>query len=354
MLLLRDRIRRRANSTLPRVRPAMTTMGASARSALILNRLAARAGVRTLSRSVRRSPRRADWSLPYAGIVEMMMLGTPNGEIKAQAIRDSLDRVTLLNTARPVARQVVDLGDFRGEWLATAEPGGRVLLYFHGGGYVSGSPGTHRSLMVRLGHAAQARVFAPDYRLAPEFTYPTAVADAWVSYWWLLAQGVAPEEIVVAGDSAGGGLTIALLISLREAGLPLPAAAVCLSPWFDLALSGRSMETNYHSDYLNSAILRASAAMYLDGHSVRDPLASPLYADLYGLPPLLIQAGTAEMLLDDSRRFAARARAAGVNVTLEQWPGMVHVWHFTYLVEPRARQAVDAIGQFVERWTTKR
>ena len=352
--MLHERIRRRASTAMPGVRPAVATMGDSARNALILNRLAARAGVNTLSRSVRRSPRRADWSLPYAGIVEMMMLGTPNGEIKAQAIRDALDRVTLLNTARPVARQVVDLGDFRSEWLATAAPGGRVLLYLHGGGYVSGSPGTHRSLMVRLGHAANARVFAPDYRLAPEHPYPMAVADAWASYWWLLAQGVAPHQIVVAGDSAGGGLTIALLLCLREAGLPLPAAAVCLSPWFDLALTGQSMETNYYSDYLNSAILRASATMYLANHDVYDPLASPLYADLRGLPPMLIQVGTAEMLLDDGRRFAARARATGVDVTLEEYAGMVHVWHFTYLVEPRARQAVQSIGAFVARRTEKR
>ena len=347
MLMLRERIRRRASIVMPGVRPAMTTMSESARTALILNRLAAGGGARALTRTLRRRPRHADWSLPYAGVVEMMMLGTPNGEIKAQAIRDALHRVTLLNTARPVAREVVDLGDFRGEWLATAAPGGRVLLYLHGGGYVSGSPGTHRSLMVRLGHAANAHVFAPDYRLAPEFPYPTAVADAWASYWMLLAQGVAPDQIVVAGDSAGGGLTIALLLCLREAGLPLPAAAVCLSPWFDLALTGRSMETNCHSDYLNSAILHASATMYLANHDVRDPLVSPLYADLRGLPPILIQVGTAEMLQDDGRRFAARANAAGVDVTLEEYAGMVHVWHFTYLVEPRARQAVHSIGAFV-------
>ena len=336
-----------------RMRPAVTTVGESARTALILNRLAARGGARALARSLRRKPRRRDWSLPFAGVVEMMMLGTPNGEIQAPAIRDSLDRVSLLNAARPVAREAVDLGDFQGEWLGPAQQGGRVILYLHGGGYVSGSPATHRSLMVRVGRAARARVFAPHYRLAPEHPYPAAVEDAWAAYWWLLAQGIAPARIVVAGDSAGGGLTVALMLALREANMPLPAAGVCLSPWFDLALTGRSLAANYDSDYLNSAILRTAAELYLGSHNVREPLASPLYADLRGLPPLLIQVGTAEMLLDDSRRFAARARAAGTPVTLEEYSSMVHVWHFTYLVEPRARQAVRAIGEFIARATEK-
>jgi monoterpene epsilon-lactone hydrolase len=336
-----------------RMRPAVETVGESARTALILNRLATRGGARALARSLRHEPRCTDWSLPFAGVVEMMMLGTPNGEIQAQAIRASLDRVSLLNAARPVPREVVDLGSFQGEWLGDPTPGGRVLLYLHGGGYVSGSPATHRSLMARLGQAAHARVFAPDYRLAPEFPYPTAVEDAWAAYWWLLAQGIPPGRIVVAGDSAGGGLTVALMLALRDANMPLPAGGVCLSPWFDLALTAPSLETNCQSDYLNDAILHAAAAMYLGDRDLRNPLASPLYADLRGLPPLLIQVGGAEMLLDDGRRFAARARAAGVDVTLEEYPGMVHVWHFTYLVEPRARQAVRAVGEFIARETEK-
>jgi monoterpene epsilon-lactone hydrolase len=336
-----------------RMRPAVMTAGESARTALILNRLAARGGARALARNLRRQPRRPDWSLPYASVVEMMLLGTPNGEIRAQAIRDSIDRVSLLNVARPAPRTDIDLGDFHGEWLDTAPAGGRVLLYLHGGGYVSGSPATHRSLMVRLGHAANARVFAPAYRLAPEFPYPTAVEDAWAAYWWLLTRGVEPQQIVVAGDSAGGGLTVALMLALREANMPLPAGGVCLSPWFDLALTARSLTTNRQSDYLNDAILHASAAMYLGDHDVREPLASPLYADLHGLPPLLIQVGAAEMLRDDGRRLAARARKAGVDVTLEEYAGMVHVWHFIYLLEPRARQAVQAVGEFVARRTKK-
>lgn len=334
-----------------RMRPAVTTVGESARTALILNRLVARGGVRAVMRSLRRRPRRRDWSLPYAGVVEMMLLGTPNGAIQAQAIRDSLDRVSLLNAARPAPRTVVNLGDFCGEWLGTAAPAGPVLLYLHGGGYVSGSPATHRALMMRLGQAAHARVFAPDYRLAPEHPYPTAVEDAWSAYWWLLAQGIAPAQIVIAGDSAGGGLTIALMLALRDAGMPLPAGGVCLSPWFDLALTGPSMAANEQSDYLNDAILRTAAALYLGEHDVRGPLASPLYADLRGLPPLLIQVGTAEMLLDDGRRFVARARQAGVSITLEEYAGMVHVWHFTYLLEPRARQAVHSAGAFVAQHT---
>ncbi len=317
-----------------------------------INRLVARAGYRTLAARARHTPRVAEWSLPYAGVVEMMTLGTPSGEIhNAGEIRAPLDRVTRLSYPSRATRRRIEFLHLGGEWVTASNTvSERVVLYLHGGGYVSGSPATHAAITTRLAYTAAARIFAPDYRLAPEHPFPAAVEDAWTTYWWLLTEhGLAPEQIVLAGDSAGGGLCIALLLALREAGMPLPAGAVGISPWVDLTLSGATMGVNEPTDFLNADILGAASRMYTAGHDALDPLISPLYADLAGLPPLLIQAGSAEMLLDDSRRFATRARAAGVDVTLEVWAHMVHVWHFTWMLEPKARQALDAIGRFVRQ-----
>lgn len=325
-----------------------------ARNYWAVNQLVARAGMRTLVHRAQRSPRLAEWSLPYESIVEMMTLGTPQGEIRSvNDIRRPLARVTQIAQPTSAARQPVTTTCFGGEWVTTAASAHeRVLLYLHGGGYVSGSPATHAPITGRLAKEAQARIFALDYRLAPEHPFPAQIEDAWAAYWWLLTeQGVKPAQITVAGDSAGGGLTIALLLALRDAGVPLPAGAICLSPWFDLTLSGATMATNESTDYLNFDVLHASAQMYAHGGDLRHPLISPLYADLAGLPPLLIQAGSAEMLLDDSRRFAQRAREAGVDVQFEVWEHMVHVWHFTWLLEPKARLAVTQIGDFVRRHT---
>lgn len=319
-------------------------------SYLAFNRLALRAGARTVVHRVRHCPRHDAWSLPFEGVVEMMTLGTPRGDIRsADAIRRPLDRVTAIAPRTHAQRQPVTTPFFTGEWLTPVKADGqRVVLYLHGGGYVSGSPVTHLALTAQLAQEADARLFALDYRLAPEHPFPAALKDAWAVYWWLLTeQHIAPSQIVVAGDSAGGGLTIALLLALRDAGAPLPAGAVGLSPWLDLTLSGATLITNAATDYLNHDILRASAQMYSYGHALDEPLLSPLYADLRGLPPLLLQAGGAEMLLDDSRRFAVCAREAGVAVELAIYPHMVHVWHFTWRLEPQARQALAEIGAFV-------
>ncbi|MCS6826015.1 MAG: alpha/beta hydrolase [Caldilinea sp.] len=315
-----------------------------------INRIMVRGGLRAVVHRIRRSPRAPGWSLAYESIVEMMTLGTPGGSIQsADEIRRPLDRLT--NVTRPirVERMPVNTALFRGEWVSTrASTHERIILYLHGGGYVSGSPRTHLAVTTRLAHEAQARLFALDYRLAPEHPFPAQIEDAWAAYWWLITeQGCTPAQIVVAGDSAGGGLTMALLLALRDAHVPLPAGGVGLSPWLDLTLSGETLLTNKPTDFLNLDVLRAAARMYCNGYEARHPLISPLYADLSGLPPLLIQAGSAEMLLDDSRRFAERARAAGVDVQLEIWESMVHVWHFTWLIEPKARQAIRRVGRFV-------
>jgi acetyl esterase/lipase len=199
-----------------------------------------------------------------------------------------------------------------------------------------------------VSRAAAARVLLVDYRLAPEYPHPAAVQDATAAYRWLLAQGCKPGRLAIAGDSAGGGLTVATLVALRDAGTPLPAAGVCLSPWVDLEGVGESMRAKADLDPMvyHDGLLQM-AALYLNGLDPRTPLAAPLYADLRGLPPLLIQVGTAETLLDDSVRLAARAREADVDVTLEPWDDMIHVFQAFAGVLPEGQQAVDRIGEFV-------
>lgn len=257
--------------------------------------------------------------------------------------------VSVIPTAPDVGCEAVVAGGVPGEWIVP--PGAeesRVVLYLHGGGYVIGSVNTHRDMVSRIARAAQARALAIDYRLAPEHPFPAAVEDAMAAYRWLLASGLPAERIVIAGDSAGGGLTLATLLALRDAGDPLPAAAVCVSPWTDLAVTGESMDTKADVDpMIRKAEAIEGAKLYLAGADPKTPLASPLYAELSGLPHLLIQVGTHETLVDDSVRLAERARAVGVDVTLEQWEEMIHVWHFFAFILPEAQQAIDRIGQFV-------
>lgn len=224
----------------------------------------------------------------------------------------------------------------------------RVILYFHGGGYCVGSPTTHRDFAWRLSAASAARVLLPHYRRAPEHLFPTAVDDAVTTYRWLLAQGIHPDNLVIGGDSAGGGLALATLARLRDEGERLPAAAVLLSPWVDLALTGESLRSKAAEDpVLTLAQLHEFAQLYLGDADPRTPLASPLYADLSGLPPLLIQAGTAEILLDDAARLAERADDAGVDVTLDIWPEMIHVWQGFAGFLPEGQTAVTQIGAFI-------
>jgi epsilon-lactone hydrolase len=235
------------------------------------------------------------------------------------------------------------------EWIVPpgAEPH-RVLLYLHGGGYVIGSINSHRAMIARIARASRARAIAIDYRLAPEHPFPAAVEDATRAYRWLLAQGNAARNMVIAGDSAGGGLTLAVLATLRTAGDPMPAAAVTISPWTDLEGTGDSMRSNAGRDQTVAVEdLGEMARMYLGTSDPKNPLASPLYADFRGFPPLLIQVGAAEGLLDDSTRVAKRAKAAGVEVQLEIWEDMVHVWQIYAKLLPAGQEAIDKIGKFI-------
>ena len=235
------------------------------------------------------------------------------------------------------------------EWLRppSAVPG-RVVLYLHGGGYVIGSPRSHRHLAAAIAGAAGASALLLDYRLAPEHPFPAAVEDATAAYRWLLDQATAPEHVVIAGDSAGGGLTVATLLALREARVPLPAGGVCISPWVDLTCSGASYATKAAADpIVRRAGVEEMARAYLGATPPRTPLASPLFADLRGLPPLLIHVGSDEVLLDDAVQLAERAKAAGVDATLEIYDRMIHVWHWFLPMLDEAQTAVEAIGRFV-------
>jgi acetyl esterase/lipase len=189
-----------------------------------------------------------------------------------------------------------------------------------------------------------------DYRLAPEHPCPAAIEDAAQAYRWLLQQGIAPGQIAIGGDSAGGGLALAALVELRDSGVDMPAAAFMISPWVDLALTGESLQTRAQVDPLSSCEgLHAAAQLYLAGRDPRDPRASPLYADMHNLPPLLIHAGDHEVLLSDATRLAAKAEVSGVEVRLEIWEEMWHVWHAWAADLPEAREAIERIGAFVRQ-----
>lgn len=252
----------------------------------------------------------------------------------------------------PVSCARVSAGGVDGEWIAAS--GARqdkAILYFHGGGFRLGSVSSHRGLIARIADASGCRILAINYRLAPEHRFPAPVEDAVAAYGWMLDQGLTPGNIAFAGDSAGGNLVLAAMLSLRERGLPLPVAGVLMSPWTDLAATGASYVSRADTDPIHARpMILALAKNYLgpDGDP-RHPLASPLYADLAGLPPLLIQVGDRETVLDDSTLFADKARAAGVGVELQVWEGMIHVFQMFGAELAEARQAVDSIAGFVRR-----
>ena len=239
------------------------------------------------------------------------------------------------------------------EWVdAPTARADHAILYLHGGGYVIGSPVTHRSLAGKLSETSKARVLVIDYRMAPENPFPAAVDDAVKAWRWLLAQGLSPAKLAISGDSAGGGLTLATLVALRDAKAPLPKTAALLSPWTDLTGNSETMTTRADKDpMVQKAGLMAMGALYLNGKDAKTPLASPLFADLRGLPPLLIQVGDHETLLDDSRTLEKNAKAAGVDVTLEVWDEMIHVWHLFHPMLPEGVKGLERIGEYLRgKW----
>tara|TARA_R110000868_G_scaffold100912_6_gene277757 strand:+ start:8148 stop:9059 length:912 start_codon:yes stop_codon:yes gene_type:complete len=253
--------------------------------------------------------------------------------------------------ASDVTLEKVSANGVPAEWSSTPTANqDRVILYVHGGGYVIGSVASHRHLVTELGRASGTRTLALDYRLAPEHPFPAAVDDAMAGYKFLLAQGFAPGNIAIAGDSAGGGLTVATLLAIKDAGLDQPACGFCISPWIDLEALGNSMVTQAALDpMVQKDGLLGMAAAYLNGSNPRAPLAAPLYGDFRGIAPLLIQVGAAETLLDDATRLASVAGAADVEVNLQVWPEMIHVWHFFHPILGAARHAIKGAGEIISK-----
>jgi acetyl esterase/lipase len=286
-----------------------------------------------------------------------MMGGAPPSGSGVEERRADLEATTG-TLAPPTGTEIelVELDDFDAEWIHGPDVGDEgALLYLHGGGYCIGSIATHRALASRLSVASGLPVLLPGYRLAPEHPFPAGLDDALAAYGWLVDRGFAPDRLAVAGDSAGGGLTLATLLRLRDgSGVDLPSAAALLSPWADLTLSGASMSDNATTDpMVTEADLDDYAAWYAGDADRAGPLLSPAFADLAGLPPLLIQVGEPETLLDDAKATAATAEAAGVDVTLDVWPEVFHVWQASAGMTPEGDRAVAEIGAFLAGHVTR-
>jgi monoterpene epsilon-lactone hydrolase len=288
---------------------------------------------------------------PDIGALRAKIASRPRPADYCQRRKDIDQRGLDYGTAGDVSVEKVDANGVAAEWTAT--PGSArdaAILYVHGGGYVIGSLDSHRHMVAELGRAANCVALALDYRLAPEHPFPAAVDDAIAGYRYLLAQGFRPSRIALAGDSAGGGLVVAAMVAIREAGLAQPGCGWCLSPWIDMEALGGSMATKAASDpNVQRAGVLDMARLYLNGADPRSPLAAPLYADLAGIAPLLIQVGAAETLLDDSVQLAQRAGAADVRVDLQVWPEMIHIWPIYYPELRAGKQALDEAGAFIRR-----
>lgn len=263
-------------------------------------------------------------------------------------------------TKRPVVPYAVKLeqikiGDVPAEWLipARVDDAEKTILYFHGGAWLFGWYNTHRLLLGYIAKQCKKQALAVDYRLAPEYPFPAALEDCLAAYHYLLDCGIRPDQVIMAGDSAGGNLVITSMLALREAGEPLPAAGVCISPATDLADEGVSYIENANKDAILSSGLYSKFANILQDslsgdHDPHDPLLSPIYADLHGLPPLLVQAGEDEILLNSITTFVNKARQEGVEVTYEVWPAMWHVWHIYHPYLPEAKYAVNSLTKYID------
>ena len=275
-------------------------------------------------------------------------------EAWVQAARERIEVINRLVQNPPKGTQAISLNadGVKAVRITTPESrGDRYILYLHGGAYAFGSPETYRNFIWRIAAATSASVLFISYRLAPEHPFPAALDDAVKAYSWLLAESAVAPRVAVMDASSGGGLVFATLLRLRDEGLPLPAAAVALSPRTDLALTGASVQKNADADPLLTVEGAASfASCYAAGADPFNPYVSPLYGDPAGLPPTFIQVGSDEILLDDSVRMAEKLRAAGCHVEIEIWPRMPHVWQLYARFVPEARQAIERIGAFVQRW----
>ena len=267
-------------------------------------------------------------------------------------IREGMEK-TAFPVAPDVKVETLKVAGRDAEWIrAPGVKEGYAILYLHGGGYVMGSINTHRSLAGEISRASRAAVLLTDYRLAPEHKFPAAVEDGVAAFKYLLDQGFDPAKTAIGGDSAGGGLAAATLVALRDQKLPMPGAGILISPWADMTCSNPSYKTRAAADpMIASDGLDGMTSSYLGSASPVHPHASPGLADLTGLPPLLIHVGDAEVLLDDSIRLDQKARACGVDSTLEVWPKMIHVWHAFHLMLDEGKQGIERIGEYLRgKW----
>ena len=269
-------------------------------------------------------------------------------ELRANGVKNSK---MLGEVSKNITVEKINMEGIQAEWLipfSSSTRSEKVILYLHGGGYVTGSIEDHRMMCGLLANATETKVLIPEYRLAPEHPFPAALDDALKVYQWLLDQGYSSTNMIIAGDSAGGGLSIATVLALKEKSGSLPAAVVCLSPWTDLALTGQSHATKAKTEaILNKDVLHEWALCYTDESNLTNPLVSPVHGDFHGFPPLLIQVGSEEILLDDSTLLAEKARSAGVDVILKIWDGMWHVWQALGDLIPENKKTFEEIGEFV-------
>jgi acetyl esterase/lipase len=285
-------------------------------------------------------------------------MGRPKGATAATDIAELRRHYAYLSDRfgappREAKFEAAQVGPLKGEWVRVGNASaGRLILYFHGGGYIAGSPETHRALIARLAQASEATAFALDYRLAPEFAFPAAVRDGIDAYRHLIAKNAAPQSVVFAGDGSGGGLALAVLHAARNANLPMPAACAVMSPWADLSLSGWSVLQNQKSDNaLSWELLFLSARHYLKKNNPCDPYASPVFASFKDFPPLMVHAGSLEMLRDDSSRIGDRAADANIPVSVEIYDGMQHLFQANRHV-PEAKVSLQRLGQFIRARTS--
>ncbi|PID43235.1 MAG: alpha/beta hydrolase [Proteobacteria bacterium] len=278
-------------------------------------------------------------------------------DIPVKDQRKRLEQLSVLSFASPLTKiKDVFIGDVSAEWVTHRRAKtNQAILYLHGGGYAVGSSGASRLLAERLSAKSEAVVLVPNYRLAPEHPFPAALEDAINAYDWLLERGFAPDKIAIAGDSAGGGLTLATVLKLKQTRRLMPSSLVVFSPWVDLTLSGESMTNNRKKELmLNPQWMTLMARYYASGAPDDTPLCSPLFADLSHLPPAMIQVSRQEILYDDSRRLAERYQQAGNHVVLDEWTGMWHVWQLFVRYLPEANQAVARAGKFIrQQWSDK-
>jgi acetyl esterase/lipase len=282
-------------------------------------------------------------------ILKLRRYSEVRGTIEQQRLK--LEKATrIFQIPRDIEVKPVNINGLSAAWFSISDPINGVVLYLHGGAYALGSIRGYQEYMGRLASVTRAQILAVDYRLAPEHPFPAALDDSLAAYRWLISQGIDPSALVIAGDSAGGGLTLATLVALRDTGDLLPACVVCISPWVDLTLSSESMQSKAKKDFmLRPDLLARYADLYAGEVDKGHPLISPLFADLQGLPPVLIHVGTDEILLGEAIRFTEKARAAGVEAELKTWEGLFHVFQMVPIL-PESEASFEEIGDFIARF----